>query len=124
MEYFQLLEGYAFFQPLGEMTVKELLLLVIAASTHAHAQQIKRLLVDTTQLQGLSEPTVTEQYNLGAQLAHAARGLIKLALLVNHELLNPMTFTTTVAVNRGLACEVFTAPQAALEWLMKAERLS
>ena len=122
MEYFQILEDYAYFQPLGEMAVKELLLLVMAAFTFAHTQQINRLLVDTTELKGLSEPTVMEQYNLGVQLARATKGLLRLALLVKHELLDSMIFTTSLAVNRGLTCEVFTSQQAALEWLMPSER--
>ena len=55
---FQLCEGYACFAPVGSVSLLNAVELITAAIIFARDSQIKRLLVDATQLDGFRSPSI------------------------------------------------------------------
>ena len=116
--YFENLAGYARFRPEGSPSPQDALMMSVAAITFAREQQISHLLVDITRLTGITPPTTLERYTAASAFAQAARGTVKVAVLVPAETVDPERFAVTVANNRGMNVNVFTSDAEALRWLL------
>lgn len=114
---FELCDGYACFRPSGQVTFNEAVAVIAEAISQAVGQDIKRLLVNTTELRGFPHPTTSERYFMAERWAAVSSGL-RLAVVARPEIIDPPRFGVTVARNRGLFTNVFTSEAEAIEWLV------
>ena len=77
--------------------------------------------MNTTGLTGITALSTFDRYQIGEELATAAEGQVRVALVARAELIDPERFGITVARNRGLTADVFTTDAAALAWLLLPE---
>ena len=119
-EYFQLAEDYACYRPVGQVSFPQAIELVSTAIEYSRDNQIRKLLVDTTELTGFHPPTTLERFELGERCAIAAKGAVKVALVARPEMLDPERFGVTVARNRGMLANAFDSESEAMEWLMNS----
>ena len=111
-------DGYGCYRPDGHVSLEQAIRLVRSAISYSRVNGIRRLLVDTTRLVGFGAPTVLERYQLVEKFALDAAGLVKIALLLTPEVIDPELFGVTVAQNRGLDGNAFTSESEALAWLL------
>jgi hypothetical protein len=111
-------EGYAAYRADGEVTLQVAVAGMTQVIELCHQHQVKRLLIDTTALTGFESPSMGEQFEIAAQWAMAARGAIKIALVLHPDMIDPERFGTTVARNRGLQFDTFASEAEALAWLL------
>ncbi len=117
-EHFRIEEGYVCYRPEGRTSLREAIRLISTAISYSRVNEIRRLFVDTTGLVGFDAPTVLERFQLAEQFALDAEGLVKIALLVKPELLDPELFGVLVAQNRWLDGNAFDSESEALAWLL------
>ena len=111
-------EGYAVYRPVGEIPLQVAVAGVTQAIELCHQHQVKRLLIDATGLIGSRSPSMVERFDIATEWAMAARGAIKIALVLRPDLIDPQRFGTTVARNRGLQFDTFASEAEALAWLL------
>ena len=115
---FQFLDGYAAFRPTGRVSFDEAVITIADALSYAMSQRVNRLLVDTTGLTGFPSPSVWERFWMASEWAAVAHSAVRLAVVARPELIDPDRFGVTVARNRGLFANVFSAEPEAIEWLL------
>jgi hypothetical protein len=91
---------------------------VIDAITFCREQAKPKLLVDTTNWTGHQSPDILERYTWARAFAEAARSMVKVAMVVRTEMVDPDKFEVTVARNRGLMGNVLDSEEDALAWLL------
>ena len=99
------------------MTLGAAIDLLDGALAYARAHGIRELMANASILTGFESPTLRERYFLAEKWARTAGGTVRLALVVRAEMIDPHKFGVTVAVNRGMNADVFSAEAAALDWL-------
>jgi len=114
-------EGYAVYRPVGDVPLQVAAAGVTQAIELCHPHQVKRFLIDATALTGFASPSMVEQFEIAAQWAMAARGAIKIALVLRPDMIDPQRFGTTVARNRGLQFDTFASEAEALAWLLDSQ---
>ena len=117
---FEHFEGYASFRPSGNVSFRNAVGIIAKALSLAAGNGISHLLVDTTKLTGFPYPETYERYFMATEWANHSRGL-RLAVIARPELIDPYRFGVTVARNRGLISDVFTAEPEAIEWLLHVD---
>jgi hypothetical protein len=105
------------FRPMGHVTFDEAVALVRAAIATARSHQVRDLLVDTTALDGFPSPDTFQRFLAAVEWADEASGRVRLAMVARPEMIDPAKFGVTVAGNRGLVTNIFTAEEAARDWL-------
>lgn len=123
-EYFELADGYATYRPVGGVPLQQAIDWISRVITFSVEQKIPKLLVDSTQLTGLTPPLTWDRFRMAERFAHAARGAyIKVVLIALPEMLDPQRIGVTVARNRGLFANVFTSEPEAMAWLLDPQAL-
>ena len=117
-EHFEVMEGYCCYRLSGHGRLAEAASKVIEVITFAREQGMRNLLVDTTGWTGHASPDTLERYNVAQAFAEAARSVVKVALVIRPELMDPNKFEVTVARNRALVGNVFDSEKDALAWLL------
>ena len=117
-EFFEMHEGYSSYRPCRHLSMQEAIELCASILIFARGHKIRHLLLDTTRLTGFDSPGTWERFVIGNRCAQAAQGIVKVALLARPEMIDPQHFGMTVARNRGLDGEVFSAEPDALVWLL------
>ena len=112
------MEGYCCYRLSGHGRLAEAASKVIEVITFAREHGMPNLLVDTTGWTGHASPDTLERYNVARAFAEAARSVVKLALVVRPEMMDPNKFEVTVAKNRWLVGNVFDSEKDALAWLL------
>jgi hypothetical protein len=107
------------FQPVGEVDVSEAVAMVTAAISSARAQGIRKLLIVGTSLTGFDSPGLGSRYFFVHEWAEAAQGLVRVALVLEAELLDREKFGVLVALNAGFSCDAFTDETEAVAWLRR-----
>ena len=115
--YFEVMDQYAAYEPVGEVSFDEALRLVTEAIIYARENSIRRLLVDTTQLTGFGPPSTTERFSMGETFAREGQSKVVLALIARPEMIDENRFGMIVARNRWLHCDVFQSKAEAIAWL-------
>lgn len=110
---------YARFAPQGLASVDEAVALITEAIAYCRSRQIRRLLIDLTQLTGGDPPTLGERYWIVHRWAREAGGRVVIAMMVRAEHADPDDFGVTVAANAGLESRVFLSEPEALDWLRR-----
>lgn len=116
-DHFEVVDGRGFFRPVGSMSLEAAAELVTVALAHARAHGIKELLVNATGLTGFPSPSLSERYFIVESWARAARGAVRVAMVLRPEYIDPQKFGVTVAFNRRLIVDVFELEGPALAWL-------
>ena len=117
-EYFSIEAGYAAFRPKGQFTFDEAVAKVDEAIAVCRDNDIRGLLVDVTGMTGFSPPSTTERFRFATKWAATARGRVVLSMIAPAEMIDRDKIGITMATNRGLATEVFTAESEAVNWLL------
>jgi hypothetical protein len=116
-ETFALLRGRGFFRPAGVVSLNEAVELVSAAITAARENGARDLLVNITALTGFPSPDTFARFFAAVEWAARARCQLRVAMVARADLIDPQRFGVTVAANRGLTADVFTAEAEAVVWL-------
>ena len=117
-EHFEVMEGYGCYRLSGHGPLAEAAGKVIEVITFSRDQKIDKLLIDTTNWTGHQSPGTLERYKWAQAFAEAARSMVRLAMVVRPEMVDPDNFEVTVARNRGLMGNVFDSEKDALAWLL------
>jgi hypothetical protein len=118
-EYLEIKKDYARFRPEGEVSLDKAVALIGEAIRFCHDEEIRRLLVDTTQLTGFPPPTIAERYWMAQQWALQARAKVAVGMVVPSEVIDPGRFEVIAAENAGQTANVFTSEAEAMEWLLR-----
>lgn len=119
-EYFSIEAGYAAFRPKGQFTFKQAVRAVDEAVAFCRDNDIRGLLVDITGMTGFPSPTTSERFQFATKWASTAGGTVILSMVAPPEMIDYEKIGITVATNRGLTAEVFTAEADAISWLVRA----
>lgn len=112
------MEGYSCYRLSGHGPLEEAASKVIEVITLSREQKMRNLLIDTTGWTGHKSPDALERYYVAQAFAEAARGEVKVAMVVRPEMMDPDKFEVTVARNRFLVGNVFDSEKEALAWLL------
>ena len=87
----------------------------------ARALDVRKLLVDLTNLVGFEPPGVVLRYFIIHQWARAARGKVCIALvsrpeMIDSEKVEPRKIGRTIGAEIGLTVDIFTTEEDALRW--------
>ncbi len=127
-EHFEITGDYAAFRPSGEVSLEQAAQLVTSALAYAREQQIKKLLVDITELSGFGPPSLANRYFYTRELADAAQGLVCVAFVTRPEMIDFQKIGGIVAENVGLRIKGFESEEEALpglkrvKWVAEAEK--
>lgn len=108
---------YGCYCPVARVPFDEVIAIVSRGIAFARDNQIRKLLVDTTNLSGFAPPSAWERFKFAEQAVHSAGESLTIAVLVRPEMMDPEKFGVTVARNRGLLANSFTSEAEALAWL-------
>ncbi len=114
---FEIVEGRAEFRPVGSATLHEAIQSMKSAIILARERRAAKLLAVMTGLAGYKPPRIGMRYFLANELAAAAGGALRVALVTRPEMIDPWKFGVTAAANAGLIAEVFVREDEALAWL-------
>jgi len=117
--YFQVNGDHAVFRPSGETSFEDAAAMVAEAIVLARAQNLKRLLADTSAWTGFRPPSITARFFAVKKWASAAGGRVRVAVVARPEMIDPHKFGVTVARNSGLMGDVFASESEALAWLLE-----
>ncbi len=100
--------------------------LVTEGITFARSLDVRKLLVDITNLTGFEPPGVVLRYFLIHEWARAAAGTVRVVLvtrpeMVDSERADPRKIGTTIATEIKFTADVFTTEEDALNWLERAK---
>jgi hypothetical protein len=119
---FEVLEGYAVFRPTGQVSIGRAVELVTEGIAFARSLDVRKLLVDITNLTGFEPPGVVLRYFLIHEWARAADRSVFIALvtrpeMIDSEMADSRKIGTAVAADIGFTADVFTTEEDALNWL-------
>jgi hypothetical protein len=120
-EYFEVREGYAYFRPVGNVSLDQATKLLTRALDYAVEQKIARVLVNATDLV-MPMPTLADKYFAVREWASIAGGCVRLAIVLPAAIVDPQKFGEMVARNAGLAANIGVSEPEALKWLLADKR--
>lgn len=116
LEHFEIVDGRAFFRPIGIITLEQGITLVERAIELARDRGGSELLVSLKGVSGFVAPSLSERFALAERWARAAGMAVRLALVTPAELLDPERFAVVVMANRGLTATAVESEAEALAW--------
>jgi hypothetical protein len=102
----------------GPLTFEGVVADIKLALRYCCENKIGKLLLDGRLMEGFGPPTVSQRFWFATELAKEARGIVKVAMVVRPEFIDPQKFGVTVATNRNLDTDVFSNDAEALKWLL------
>ena len=105
------------FRPRGECTLVEAVDLITEAIGYCRDRRIDKLLVLTTDLVGVSIPTLVDRFLMVEEWALKSHGVVVAAMVASPEYIHPQRFGVRVAADFGLVADIFTSEADALKWL-------
>ena len=119
--HFKTVGDHAEYRPTGQVTLLQCVQLVTSAIACVREQQQRNLLVVLLGLTGLRPPDIATRYFFVTEWARASGGVVRVAMVVWRDMIDPQKFGVTVAANRGLVADVFVSEKEALAWLKGLE---
>lgn len=116
-EFFEIRQGYAYYRPVGQVSLDQATGLLVRALEYAMEQNIAKLLVNAAYL-SMPFPTLSDRYFAVREWARVAGGCVRLSIVLAPEIIDPEGFGAVVAKNAGLAANLFTSEPEALKWLL------
>lgn len=120
-KHFEVMEEYAAYRLIGEVTQEQADLLIASAITFARDQHIKRLMVSITGLTGFEPPSLAARYFYIREWARVAQGEVCVAMVTSAELSNQEEIEGVIAENAGFCGKGFISEEAALAWLRRVK---
>ena len=120
-ESFTLEEDHAVYRPQGDYTFDETVEIVDKALAYCRENEIRRLLVNIREVTGFPPPTTLERFAFATKWAATAGPYVRMSMVCRRELIDSEKIGVTMALNRGLRCEVFIAEPEARSWLLASE---
>src|SRR5262245_19033320 len=122
LDHFEILEDRAVFRSTGQVSVVQAVQLVTDGIAFARSLDVRKLLIDITNLTGFESPGVVLRYFLIHEWARAAGRSVCVALVTRPEMVDskmpdPRKIGTAVAADIGFTADIFTAEEDALNWL-------
>jgi len=119
-EFLSLEGNYASYRLSGRFTFDQTVALIDEALIFCCDNGIHNLLVDITAVTGFPPPTTIQRFTFATRWAKTAGGRVTLSMLAPSEMIDPDRIGVTMANNRGLQSNVFTAEPDAVSWLLHA----
>jgi len=116
-DHFEIIEGRAFYRPVGTVLLGEAVDMVSNAIVYARMKGASTLLVNVSALSGLALPNMIERYFLIEKWAAAASRRVRVGVVAPAEMIHPKKFGVAVAANRGLVADIFVSEAEAQVWL-------
>jgi hypothetical protein len=101
----------------GKMSLDRAIGFITEAIVAARERGIRKLLVDTTGLDGFDPPSLASRHQIVRAWAGASGGAVQLAVLVRPEMSDPERFGVVAAGNFGVEGDEFMSEGDALAWL-------
>jgi hypothetical protein len=120
-EFFEMMDGYAVFRPVGEVTQEQAGRLIASAITFARERHIRRLMVSITGLTGFDPPSLAARYFYIREWARIAQGEVCVAMVTSAEVSNQEEIEGVIAENAGFRGKGFLSEAEALAWLRRVE---
>jgi len=115
---FDMIDDIATFRPRASMSIDQAIWLVKSAIESAREQQIRKLLVVASDLEGFESPSIATRHMMVREWAGAAGGAVQVAVVAKPEMIDPQRFGVVVAAAQfGALTNVFTTDTDALAWL-------
>ncbi len=118
-EHLEVREGICRSRPRGEYALIEIMELVTRSIAYCRDRGIGKLLVNATDVVGVSIPSLVDRFLMVEEWALAAKGVVVVVLVVPPEYIHPEKFGMKVAADFGLIADVHTSETDALEWLSR-----
>jgi len=109
----------AIWKPAAALSLDRAIRLIEAAIGSARENGLRKMLVDTTGLDGFEPPSVPARHELARLWAGAAGGVLRIAFVARPEMIDPQKFGVIVAKNFGADVDVFASEADALAWLRR-----
>lgn len=110
-------DGCAVYRPVGSVTLAEGASLVTEGILATRRRNCQRLLIDIRGLTDFELPTLADRYFFARAWARAGAGM-RMAMVLEEDLIDPRKFAVMVAQDHGLIADVFTEEEAAMTWLL------
>jgi hypothetical protein len=107
----------AVFRPRASMPIDQAIWLVKSAIESAREQQIRKLLVVASGLEGFESPSIATRHMLAREWAGAAGGAVQIAVVAKPEMIDPQKFGVVVAAQFGALTNAFATEADAITWL-------
>jgi hypothetical protein len=101
----------------GERSLRSTVELVKEAIRYSRERKIYKLLVDATEVWGYAPPSFIERFLVTEELAEEASGVVKMAVALCLDLIDPANSGATVAQRTGLAAQLFQTKDEGARWL-------
>ena len=115
--HFEIMEDHAVFRPTGQLSLEQTVQLVMSAIAYARDNQIRKLMVVSTDLGGFEPPALASRYFFVRDWARAAERKVCVAVVARPEMIDFEKIGTIIAKNAGLHLGVFESEEEALTWL-------
>ena len=116
-DYLEEREGIWHFRPRGPCSLVEGVDLVTNAIAYCKNHGIHKLLVNVTELTGVSNPSDIDRFLIAEEWGQAAGDKVRMALVSRPEHFQPRKMGLGVAATFGAVFEVYTSELEALRWL-------
>jgi len=107
----------AVFRPRASLSIDQAIWLVKSAIESAREQQIRKLLVVASGLDGFESPSIATRHMLAREWAGAAAGAVQIAVVAKPEMIDPQKFGVVVAATFGALTNAFATEADAIAWL-------
>jgi hypothetical protein len=114
-------DGICLYRPKGRASLVEAVAMVAHAIARCRARNIRKMLIDVTELTGYPIPTIDDRFWMAQDWAQAAQGELIVAVVALQEYIHPAKFGVKAAADAGLKCDVFTMVEDAQGWLRANE---
>ena len=118
-EYLSCNADLAVYRPHGTQTFEQAVDSINRALEFCRSRNIRKLLVNILHVSGFPPPNTIQRFIFATKWAETAKGKVALAVVAPPEMIDSDKIGVTMAVNRGLATDVFTSEDEAVEWLAK-----
>lgn len=116
-KFFSVIENYALFQPVGELTKEQAIGSVDEAVLYCRENGIGGLVADITRATGLPKPSVAEVFLFITKWAATAQGEVAVAMVAPPQMITTDKIGIIVAMNRGMQSEIFNSEAEAVKWI-------
>jgi hypothetical protein len=113
--------GVATYRPRGEYSLVEAVELVSNAIANCRDGGVAKLLIDGTEITGVSIPTLVDRFLMVEEWAQESGGTVVVVLVAPPAYIHPEKFGIKVAAHLGLVCDVYTSEEAAWTWLQEID---
>ena len=117
LEHFEHVGSRGIYRPIGVVTFEQAVDLLILAMQHARSLGLTELIMNGQGLAGFSSPSTFARYSMAVRGAESGGGVLRLAIVVHAELIDPQKIGVVMAQNRGLDTDVFSSESDAIKWL-------